>query len=97
MGVRTESGVSPESRQEPAELLADELEKRGIGAPAAILLDAHRPLLPLIRQGAVFLGPLLGPLLGPRRHGILRGAVDDEASYDRLTERLAAGHPQDRP
>ena len=64
--------------------LADELERRGVGGPAAILLDAHRPLLPLIRQGAIF----LGPLLGPRRFGLLRQALDDPAAYDRLTARL---------
>ena len=82
---------------EPADLLADELERRGIGAPAAILLDAHRPLLPLIRQGAIFLGPLLSPLLGPRRHGILRQAIHDPATYERLTARLVGDRSDDRP
>ena len=82
---------------EPADLLADELERRGIGAPAAILLDAHRPLLPLIRQGAIFLGPLLGLLLGPQRDGILRQALHDAATYERLTARLAGERPEDRP
>lgn len=74
---------------EPAELLADELERRGVGGPAAILLDAHRPLLPLLRQGVIFLGPLLNPLLGPRRYGVLRQALDDPATYDRLAALLA--------
>jgi hypothetical protein len=68
--------------------LADELERRGVGGPSAILLDAHRPLLPLIRQGAIFLGPLLGPLLGPRRFDLLRQALADPAAYDRLAARL---------
>jgi hypothetical protein len=79
-----------------AEALADELERRGVGAPAAILLDAHRPLLPLIRQGAIFLEPLLGPLLGPRRSRILRQAIDDPATYERLAARLASDG-SDRP
>ncbi len=82
---------------EPADALADELERRGMGGPAAILLDAHRPLLPLIRQGAIFLGPLLSPLLGPRRFGILREALDDPAAYERLTARLARNPRDDRP
>ncbi len=81
---------------EPADLLAAELERRGVGAPAAILLDAHRPLLPLIRQGAIFLGPLLGTLLGARRHGILRRAIHDPATYERLTAALAGEPPEDR-
>lgn len=82
---------------EPVDLLADELERRGIGAPAAILVDAHRPLLPLIQQGAIFLGPLLGQLLGQRRHGILGRAIRDQATYERLAARLAGERTEDRP
>lgn len=104
MRVRTESGVSQGgsslasdgSPSEPADLLADELERRGIGGPAHILLDAHRPLLPLIRQGAIFLGPLLGTVLGQRRHGILRRVIDDPATYERLVDRLADDPAADR-
>ena len=89
--------ASGELTSQPADLLADELERRGVGAPAAILLDAHRPLLPLIRQGAIFLGPLLGPLLGPRRHGILSHAIHDPATYERLAARLAEKRPEKPP
>jgi hypothetical protein len=76
--------------------LADELERRGIAGPAAILLDAHRPLVPLIRQGVVFLGPLLSPLLGPRRFDLLRQTLDDPAIYDGLTDRLAGERSVDQ-
>lgn len=77
--------------------LVDELERRGIGGPAAILMDAHRPLLPLLRQGAIFLGPLLNPLLGPRRLGALRQALEDPATYDRIAARLGAADRRDAP
>ena len=108
MGTRTESGVSHEGlsapsgeptsepTSEPVERLADEIERRGIGAAAAILLDAHRPLLPLLRQGAIFLGPLVGPILGSRRHAILRRAVEDPGAYERLTARLAEHRSEGR-
>jgi hypothetical protein len=79
----------------PTDTLADELERRGVAGPAAILLDAHRPLLPLLRQGVVFLGPLLSPLLGPRRFDLLRQTLDDPASYDGLSDRLAGEQPVD--
>ena len=75
--------------------LAEELERRGLAGPAAILLDAHRPLLPLVRQGVVFLGPLLSPLLGPRRFDLLRKILEDPATYDGLTDRLAGERPVD--
>ena len=98
MRVRTESGVSQGgSSVKRADALADELERRGIGAPAAILMDAHRPLLPLLRQGVIFLGPLLGPLLGARRFGMLRHAVEHPAAYDRLAARLAAARRKASP
>ena len=97
MRVPTESGVSQGgSSVKRADTLADELERRGIGAPAAILMDAHRPLLPLLRQGVIFLGPLLGPLLGPRRFGVLRGIVDDPAAYDRIAGELTRDPDESR-
>lgn len=103
MRVRTESGVSQGGSSvtsgrltpDPADALADEFERRGIGLPAAILLDAHRPLLPLIRQGAIFLGPLLSSLLGPRRIGALRQTLDDPGAYDRFAARLAGDRTHD--
>jgi hypothetical protein len=80
-----------------ADALADELERRGVGGPAAILMDAHRPLLPLLRQGVIFLGPLLNPLLGARRFDVLRLALDDSAAYDRIAARLAGKHRDRSP
>jgi hypothetical protein len=74
---------------ERSDALADELERRGVAGPVAILMEAHRPLLPLLRQGVIFLGPLLSPLLGSRRFGVLRSAVEDPAAYDRIAARLA--------
>ena len=71
-----------------AERLAAELERRGLAGPAAILLDAHRPLLPLLRQGAIFLGPFVAFLLGPRPLAGLRRTLDDPAAYDGLVARL---------
>jgi hypothetical protein len=105
MRLRTESGVSQGGSSvasgrltsEPADQLADELERRGVGAPAAILLNAHRPFLPLIRQGAIFLGPLLTPIIGRRRFGVMRDALDDPATYERLAARLARGREEIRP
>ena len=76
-----------------AEQLAEALDRRGLAAPAAVLLDAHRPLLPLLRQGAIFLGPMLTPLISARRFASLRRTVDDPAAYERLAARLARGNP----
>ena len=82
---------------ERSDSLADELERRGVAGPAAILMDAHRPLLPLLRQGVIFLGPLLNPVLGSRRFGVLRDAVADPVAYDRIADRLGGEHPDPAP
>jgi len=88
-----------------ADRLAAELDRRGLAAPTAIVLDAHRPLLPLLRQGVIFFGPMLAPVIGPRRFATLRRLLEDPTSYERLAARLAGDDrsggevvgPSDRP
>jgi hypothetical protein len=74
-------------RPDPTESLADELRRRGLAAPARLLLDAHRPLRPLLSQAGTFLSPLLRPLLG-RRASVLQATLDEPGVYDRLIDRL---------
>ena len=81
-------------REEPIDALADELDRRGIAAPAAILLDAHRPLLPLLGQAAIFLDPLLGAVAGAHLRAIRSGLEDPEA-YRRLVDRLTDPAPRE--
>jgi len=80
--------MDPE-RDEALASITHDLAQRGLAAPAAILLDAHRPLLPLLRLAGIFLAPFAGPLLGSWRLGRLIAAAADPAAYDRLTKRLA--------
>jgi hypothetical protein len=70
-------------REERSEALAAELRRRGIDAPALLLLEAHRPLRPLLASLAVFLSPLSRPLLG-RSADTIQAALDDDGAYDRL-------------
>jgi len=75
-------------RPDPADELVTQLRRRGLAAPARLMLDAHRPLRPLLAHAGTFLRPILGPLLG-RRFEELRATLDDPEGYDRLVERLA--------
>jgi hypothetical protein len=68
--------------------LAAEIRRRGLATPARLLIDAHRPLRPLLGDLATFLSPMLRPLIGGRATG-LGAALDDEAGIDRLMEQLA--------
>jgi hypothetical protein len=73
-----------------SEPIARELERRGLAVPALLLLQAHRPLRPLLSMGATFLMPIARPLLGPAATDAAR-ALDDERAYDSLLRRLRRG------
>ena len=70
-----------------ADRIARELDRRGLGAAARLLADAHRPLAPLASDLGVALGGLLGALGGGRASAV-RELVEDEAALDRLVTRL---------
>ena len=72
-----------------SENIAAELRRRGLGPPALLLLEAHRPLRPLLSSLALFLQPLSRPLLGARADGVQQ-ALDDDECYEALIDRLAA-------
>jgi hypothetical protein len=72
-----------------SESIAAELRRRGLGPPALLLLEAHRPLRPLLSSLALFLQPLARPLLGSGADAVQQ-ALDDDQGYDALLERLAA-------
>ena len=73
-----------------SEPIARELERRGLAVPALLMLQAHRPLRPLLSIGATFLLPIARPLLGPSAAATAR-TLDDDRAYDRLLDRLRRG------
>jgi hypothetical protein len=72
---------------ERAGALATELRRRGLDAPALLLLHAHRPLRPLLANLAVFLSPLTRPVTG-RALGELTDSLASDDAYDGLIEQL---------
>jgi len=47
--------------------LAEWIQTKGLGSPAILFLEAHKPLAPVVSQTLLFLQPLLGfmgPMLG---------------------------------
>ena len=71
----------------PERRVAEELDRRGLAAPAALLVDAHRPLAPLVADLAAALGPIARALLGHRADD-LRTIAEDPDGLDRLTDEL---------
>ena len=72
---------------DPARRIAGELERRGLGAPARLLADAHRPLRPLIADLGVALGPLARTLGGYRIDSLSRW-LEEPGALDRLVVAL---------
>ena len=67
----------------PARRIARELGRRGLAAPARLLLDAHRPLSPLLSDAGAAVDPLLRLVGGSSLRGI-GGLLQDPAGLDRL-------------
>lgn len=59
----------------PARRLASALDRHGLAVPARLLVDAHRPLAPLLSDVSAALGPLA-------RVGVGRLADDPRAVLD---------------
>lgn len=75
--------------RETARRAADELERRGLTAPARLLVDAHRPLAPLLADVGAALGPLARAVGGERAAAAARWLEEPDA-LDRLLEALDA-------
>ena len=70
-----------------ARRLAAALEHRGLAAPARLLVDAHRPLSPLLSDLAAAFGPLLAPIAG-RAGADVAAVLDDQRGLESLAEEL---------
>jgi hypothetical protein len=75
-----------EGRSAAARHLATEIERRGLTAPAVLLLEAHRPVAPLIGAAATFLAPLIGRI-SPRTAAAV-AVAEDECMFDLLRDEL---------
>jgi len=83
--------------EDPARRIADELERRGLAAPARLLADAHRPLAPLLADLGAALGPLARAVAGERGAAAARWLEEPEA-LDTLVNALdATGERRARP
>ena len=77
---------------------AQTLIRHGLASPARLLLDAHRPLEPLIADLGAAVGPLLAAAGGERRARVDGVMTDLETpgAVDRLIEELDRHQPGSR-
>ena len=74
---------------DPARMVADELERRGLAVPARLLAEAHRPLAPLLSDLGAGVAPLVRSVFG-RRAASVAALLEDPAALDRLVRDLDA-------
>jgi hypothetical protein len=73
--------------RDPARRIADELGRRGLAAPARLLLDAHLPLAPLLSDAGAALTPLLRAVGGGTLEDVSR-LLDGGDGMQRLLHEL---------
>jgi hypothetical protein len=74
-------------RDDPARRVAEQLERRGLGPVARLLLEAHLPLAPLLSDVGAALGPLTGAL-GSRSATELVALTENGTAMERLIAEL---------
>ena len=80
--------------RDAARRIANELHRRGVSAPARLLVDAHTPLAPLLSDAAVALDPLLR-LVGARPLTDAAALATDPRGLERLLVELEAVETRD--
>jgi len=73
--------------RDPARRIADELARRGLAAPARLLIDAHLPLAPLLSDAGAALTPMLRAVGGGTLEDVSR-LLDDGDGMQRLMHEL---------
>ena len=71
------------------------VRRKGLRVPAALLLEMHRPLMPLAWSVAMLAGGVVGPLFGPNYYEKIEALRDPEL-LDRLLARLEANEDDDQ-
>lgn len=81
---------------DPARRIASQLGRRGLAAPARLLVDAHLPLAPLLSDAGAALSPLLRIVGGGAFSDVTR-LLDDASGMERLMaelDRAGEGHAE---
>ncbi len=76
-----------------ARRLAVALERRGLAVPGRLLVDAHRPLAPLLSDLSAAFGPLIASAAG-RTGADLAALLNDPHGLDGLTDELDPRPPR---
>lgn len=82
-------GAHPVPMPAAVERACDWIRRKKLEAPAAFLLEIHRPLMPLAWPAATLVGPVVAPFVGPDYYERVE-ALRDPALLDAVLARLSA-------
>jgi len=82
---------------DPARHLAAQLERRGLAAPARLLIDAHLPLAPLLSDLGAALGPLIRVAGSSSAFELVRLLDDDDGMEGLVAALDDVGEPHAKP
>ncbi len=80
--------LSEEQKAQLIDALAQQVVKRGLAAPAVLMLTLHRPLAFIGSQATVALAPLLAPFFGFDKIDQYSQLMSERENWDRLIERI---------
>jgi hypothetical protein len=88
MADTQDSGVPPvDVSQQRMEMLLRWVVNKRLQGPATLVLEMHRPLMPLAWSTAMLFGGVVAPFFGPDYYEKIE-ALRDPALLDRLLKRL---------
>ncbi len=70
------------------DLVASEIAKRRMLAPAIFVLEMYKPLLGVFRESCTFVSPLLTPLVGSQLVNLFSKILESSHSVESLILRL---------
>jgi hypothetical protein len=76
------------AKNEEIDIVAAEIIKRRLAAPAIFILEMYKPLMGLMREVASFIRPLLLPLVGSRLVGVTSKILESTDSVEDLILKL---------
>jgi hypothetical protein len=92
---RESSAPRPGDAGGPGDALLRWIERKRLQGPASVLLEMHRPLMPLAWPMAVLFSGVLAPFLG-RDYLRKLEALRNPALLDRVLDRLERSRREDR-
>lgn len=72
-------------------VICHEIRRRRLTAPAIFILEMYKPILGVLREGAIFAAPLLYPLVGGTLYGNLCKLLESPDQIESIIVELEKG------